>query len=228
MNRVQAVPGRAMDVGEPSISIIPMQAEHVTDVVRVHLHSYLGFFQTFLGPKFLRILYSEILKAPDHVAFVAQDNSGALIGFVVGVSHQSDFFARLARRRWFAFAIASLGAAIRRPKIIPRLFRALSYPKTSQAAAAQALLTDIAVVPEMNGRGIGQRLVTHLLIAMKQKNVDSVSLVTDRDANERVNRLYQRLGFQIARTYATPEGRWMNEYVINLTTWSAPSSVHYL
>lgn len=217
-----------MDVREPSISIIPMQEEHVNDVVRVHLRSYLGFFQTFLGPKFLRILYSEILKDSDHVAFVAQDNSGALVGFVVGVSHQSSFYARLARRRWFAFAVASLGAAIRHPKIIPRLFRALSYPETSQAAAAQALLTDIAVVPGMNGRGIGQRLSTHFLIAMKQKHIDSVSLVTDRDANEHVNRLYQRLGFQNTRTYVTPEGRWMNEYVVNLTTWSPPSSVQYL
>jgi ribosomal protein S18 acetylase RimI-like enzyme len=229
MSRVQAVPRCAMDVREPSISIVPMRTEHIDDVVRVYLDSFPGFFLTFLGSRFLRVIYSEILKTPDdHLVFVAQDSSGTLVGFVIGVLRQSDFYARLARQCWFGCAVASLGAVIRRPRIIPRLFRALRYSKTSQAAAVQAVLMGIAVVPEMEGCGIGQRLATHFLMAMKQKNIDSVSLVSDRDANDRANRFYRRLGFQIARTYVTPEGRWMNEYVIHLTTWSLPSSLHCL
>jgi ribosomal protein S18 acetylase RimI-like enzyme len=85
-------------------------------------------------------------------------------------------------------------------------------------------MMSIAVAPGISGHGVGQRLATHFLMTIKQKNIASVSLTTDRDANERVNRFYQRLGFQIARTYVTPEGRWMNEYIIDLSTWSPPSS----
>jgi ribosomal protein S18 acetylase RimI-like enzyme len=80
----------------------------------------------------------------------------------------------------------------------------------------------LAVAPEMQHRGIGRRLVAVFLGAMKQERVVAVSLTTDRDANEPVNRFYQHLGFRIARTYATQEGRWMNEYVIDLSGWSPP------
>jgi ribosomal protein S18 acetylase RimI-like enzyme len=224
VSHVHAAPTRLSDETRSCITIIPMRPEQVDDVVRVHLDSFPGYFLTCLGPRFLRPLYSEILKAPDHVAFVAQDSSGTLVGFVAGVTHQSGFYTRLARQRWFAFAAASLGAVIRRPTIIPRLFRALSYPRASQAAAAQALLMSIGVEPGLHGHSVGQRLTTRFLVTMKQKGLPSVSLTTDRNANEHANSLYQRLGFQIARSYVTPEGRWMNEYIIDLSTWSPPSS----
>jgi ribosomal protein S18 acetylase RimI-like enzyme len=165
------------------------------------------------------LLYAEILKSSDHVAFVAQDGANTIIGFVIGVVNQSGLYARLARQRWAAFALASSSAVIRRPAIIPRLFRALSYSKTSQAASAQALLMSIGVAPAGAGDGVGKRLVTHLLTAMREEGVTTVSLSTDRDSNGRANVFYQHLGFQVARTYVTPEGRWMNEYVIDLSDW---------
>jgi ribosomal protein S18 acetylase RimI-like enzyme len=80
----------------------------------------------------------------------------------------------------------------------------------------------LAVAPDAAGHGIGQLLVKHFLTVMKQRNVTTVSLTTDKDANERVNRFYQGLGFQIARAYTTREGRCMNEYVIDLTSWHHP------
>jgi ribosomal protein S18 acetylase RimI-like enzyme len=107
-----------------------------------------------------------------------------------------------------------------RPAIILRLFRALGYSQASQAATAQALLMSIAVAPHAAGHGVGQQLVTHFLMAMKQKQVTEVSLTTDRDANERANRFYRHFGFHLARTYITPEGRGMNEYVFDLATWT--------
>ena len=51
---------------------------------------------------------------------------------------------------------------------------------------------------------------------MQARGVSSVSLTTDRDNNERTNDFYQKLGFELARTYVTPEGRAMNEYLIQL------------
>jgi ribosomal protein S18 acetylase RimI-like enzyme len=74
----------------------------------------------------------------------------------------------------------------------------------------------LAVVPDMSGVGIGQGLVNHFLATLKDNGVATVSLTTDRDENARANHFYQRLGFQIARVYETPEGRWLNEYVIDL------------
>lgn len=206
-----------------SITIVPMQLEHINDVVRVHLASFHGYFLSFLGPKFLRLLYTEIIKESDHVAFVAQDESG-VVGFIVGVTHQSGFYARLARERQVAFAMAALGAVIRQIKIIPRLFRALTYSRKSREAAAQALLMSIGVLPEVQQYGVGKRLVITFLNAMKEEKVNEVSLTTDRDSNEKVNNFYQKLGFKLYRTFVTPEGRWMNEYVIDLSNWSGLTS----
>jgi ribosomal protein S18 acetylase RimI-like enzyme len=199
--------------------IIPMHLDHVNAVVSVHLASFHGYFLSFLGPRFLHLLYTEIIKEPDHIAFVAQDASG-VVGFVVGVTQQSGFYARLARKRQYAFAIAALGAAARNVKIIPRLFRALSYSRRSRTAAAQALLMSIGVLPEVQHTGVGKRLITTFLNAMRQEKVDKVSLTTDRDGNEKVNNFYQKLGFNLYRTYVTPEGRGINEYVIDLSACS--------
>lgn len=216
-----------MQVGgvEPTIRrgtvIVPMKTAHVDQVVRVHLQSFPGFFLTVMGPRFLRLLYGEILKSPDHVAFVALDEaSDMIIGFVAGVTKQSNFYGRLARQNWFNFALVSIPVVLRHPTIVPRLLRAFTYSKKTQSAAAQALLMSIAVLPGSMGRGIGQLLANQFLTAMWRQGIMSVSLTTDRVNNERTNRFYHKLGFEIARTYVTPEGRWMNEYVIDLTTWS--------
>ena len=200
-----------------SITIVPMQLDHVYEVVRVHLASFQGYFLSFLGPRFLRLLYTEILKEPDRIAFVAQDRS-VVVGFVVGVTNQCGFYARLARKRKFAFALAALGAAIRNVKIIPRLFRALTYSRTSRVAVTQALLMSIGVLPEVQHYGIGKQLVISFLNALKQEKVNEVSLTTDKDNNERVNEFYLKLGFKLYRTYVTPEGRWINEYAIYLSS----------
>lgn len=205
--------------GENSISIIPMQLEHLDDVIQVHLESFAGYFLTFLGPRFLRVLFTEIIKEPDHVAFVAQDQLG-MVGYVIGVTHQARFYSRLALRRQFAFAFASAHALVRDIKILPRLLRGMLYYRAAQKAASQALLMSIGVSPRSQQNGVGTQLVFAFLNAMKQRNIDKVSLLTDRDGNEKVNLFYQKIGFELCRQYVTAEGRWMNEYLIDMSNWS--------
>jgi ribosomal protein S18 acetylase RimI-like enzyme len=197
------------------ISVVPMEPQHVQDVVNVHQAQFPGFFLSFLGPRFLRLFYREILATPGQVSLVAVDG-GRVIGFVTGMDHQSRFFGRLVRRRLVAFAWTSLAAALRRPSIIPRLFRALTYSRVTRAATAQALLMSIAVSGDAAGNGIGQRLVRQFLDEMRNKGIDSVSLTTDRDDNDRANAFYRALGFQLARAYTSPTGRAVNEYFMNL------------
>jgi len=199
-----------------NITIDSMEENDLNSVVAVHLCSFPGFFLTFLGPRFLRLLYTQILVTTGHVALVARDDSGKVLGFIVGVPAQARFYRDALRRRWLAFSIASLSAVTRQPHIIPRLVRALRYPNNSEHALAQALLMSIAVVPDASGQGIGRNLVCRFLIEMKSSGYTTVSLVTDRDNNDRVNRFYKDLGFSLAQTYATSEGRWLNEYLITL------------
>jgi ribosomal protein S18 acetylase RimI-like enzyme len=199
-----------------SITILPMQLKDVEDVVRVHLASFPGFFLSFLGPRFLSLLYAEIVKEPGSITYVALDGS-KVIGFAAGVTQQAGFYSRLARKRMFAFAFAALGAIFRNLKIIPRLFRALTYPHDSQEAATPALLMSIGVLPGSEHAGIGRKLMEAYLVEARQKGIDKLSLTTDKYGNDRVNRFYEKLGFTVYRAYQTHEGRWINEYVIDLS-----------
>lgn len=185
----------------------------VAQIVETHLQSFSGFFLTFLGRDFLQLLYAQF--AQEGVVFVA-DLDGRVAGFVAGVTQQSGFYRRLVERQKWAFAHAALSAALRRPSIIPRLLRALKRPAAAQQFAAEACLTSIAVRPEAAGQGLGQQLVRAFCAELAARDVPAVCLTTDRDKNERVNRFYQQLGFQLSSTFVTPEGRAMNEYVISL------------
>jgi ribosomal protein S18 acetylase RimI-like enzyme len=192
-----------------------MVLSDLESVVGIHLESFPGFFLTFLGHDFLALLYKSMQSDPESVALVASSD-GQIEGFVAGVMHQSGFYQRLIKRQKWAFAVAALGALLRRPAIAPRLLRALRQSAEAQQASAEACLMSIAVRPESEGKGIGKQLVTAFCQELAKRGVPAVCLTTDRDNNDRVNHFYQQLGFCLSQSYVTPEGRAMNEYLILL------------
>jgi ribosomal protein S18 acetylase RimI-like enzyme len=63
---------------------------------------------------------------------------------------------------------------------------------------------------------VGQALVGAFLEEAKQHGLKHVNLTTDRDNNDLVNHFYQEFGFRCYRSFITPEGRAMIEYVIDV------------
>lgn len=205
---------------DDEISIIAMKQEHVLDVVRVHEVAFPGYFLTFLGRRFLRLLYSEILKTEGNSSVVAWSSKHqAVVGFAVAVSDQENFYSGLIQRRLFAFATAALRATIRNPRIIPRLLRALTYPSKSREAPAQACFLSMGVHPDMRGRQIAVRMTDKMMQGLKDNGAESVLFVIDRDVNERAKNFHYRYGARPVREYQTPEGRWMEDLVLDLKTW---------
>jgi ribosomal protein S18 acetylase RimI-like enzyme len=184
-------------------------------IVQIHLDSFPGFFLTFLGPRFLKLLYSNVAQDSDGIVLIAEVND-KVIGFVVGITHQTGFYWRLIQRQKWAFAWTSLGAVLRRPTIVPRLWRALRRPSDATESAAEACLMSIAVHPHFRGQGIGKQLVLAFCREIVERGESAICLTTDRDHNEAVNHFYQRLGFDLSRSFTTPEGRAMNEYIWTL------------
>jgi ribosomal protein S18 acetylase RimI-like enzyme len=195
--------------------IRPMAPSDLDMLVTIHLASFPGFFLTFLGQDFLALLYQNIQRDLDGIVLVAAGND-RIEGFVAGVTRQTGFYRRLVEKHKWAFASATLGAVLRRPTILPRVLRALRRPEDAQQAAAEACLMSIAVRPESQGRGIGKELVEAFCRELAERGAKAVCLTTDRDHNDGVNRFYQKLGFTVGRSYVTPEGRHMNEYVLSL------------
>ena len=199
------------------VVIVPMIENHVDEAVKIHLDSFPNFFSSFLGPKYISIAYSEMLKVPDHIALVAKGTDQRIVGFVIGMTDQTSFYAHMARKHWLKIALASIPAVLSRPQTLIRLFRSFLYPRKSREASAKALLLSMAVSPSASGFGIGQQLVQVFLSQMKENNVPAVCLTTDADNNERTNRFYQHSGFVLTRSYTTDEGRRINEYIFELT-----------
>ncbi len=197
------------------IQIRPMKINDVAKVIEVHLLGFSGFFLTFLGPAFLRELYNATIYDPSGIAFVAE-YQGNISGFVSGTTEPGGFYRRLLRKRWWGFAMAALIPLTKRPSIIFRLLRAFSKPGEAKNKMGCGTLMSLAVTPDSKGQGIGEALVYAYLKESSLQGLKCVNLTTDRDNNEQVNFFYQKLGFVCNRTYTTPEGRVMNEYLYSL------------
>lgn len=198
--------------------ILPLSGAHLDEVVALHRRSFPanGFFLSFLGPRFLRLYYEGIVGFPDAIGYVLVEEE-KVVGLVCGTVGPSGFYRYLLRTRWWRFALAALGAALRKPAIVPRLVRAWRYPQETPISPECATLTSLAVDPDHMGRGIGAELVAAFLQGLlKHGGGRSVSLTTDRDGNDGVNAFYQAQGFRCTRSYITPEGRRMNEYTLQL------------
>ncbi len=193
----------------------PMRSEDLPEIVRTHMRSFPDFFLTFLGPRFLELLYRNIALDSEGILLVA-DIDGRAVGFVAGVTRQTGFYRRLIRRQAWAFAWAATSAAFQRPAIIPRLWRALHRPGDAAQSTAEACLMSIAVSPEFQGRGLGKQLVGAFCHELVARGESVVCLTTDRDDNAATNCFYQQLDFKLVRWFVTPEGRTMNEYIRNL------------
>lgn len=192
-----------------------MKLKDLEEIVNIHLNSFQGFFLSFLGPKFLMLFYKGIISSTLGVGFVYIDNN-RIEGFICGAINPSDFFHNLLRTKWFHFSIASLGAILKKPSIIPRLLRAINSPSSSSKGDKKATLMSIGIDSQVQGKGVGGILVQNFLKELKSKGIYEVNLTTDRLNNKRANQFYKKLGFTLKRYFTTPEDREMNEYIIKL------------
>lgn len=196
-------------------------AADVPDAAELHRRAFPSFFLSELGPAFLREFYRSFL-AEGAVTVVARDTAGRLVGVVVGHVNPSGFFRRLLAKRWYAFAIASLSLVVRRPTVLPRLFRALTYRgQGGEEQPPGALLSSICVEPAIQGMGTGHLVLEAWLRELQLQGETRAHLTTDAVDNGSVNAFYVRSGWRLFSSYETSDQRRMNCYV-----WSADTSGH--
>lgn len=199
----------------PEHTTVPLTAGHIDECVRLHRQAFPTFFLSQLGPRFLSEFYRAFLDDPDAVTGVALDGRGDVQGVVVGTTRPGGFFSRLLKRRWYAFALASLALVVRRPSAIPRLLRAVRYRGGVPLEVEGALLSSICVAPSGQGHGVGSLLLGHFEGVVRSAGLPAY-LVTDRSENEAGNGFYVHNGWRRAGSYETPEGRTMNCYVLDI------------
>lgn len=203
-----------------SFTIRSLAPEHIDPTVKVHMNAFPSFFLTFLGPRFLKEFYRSFLEDAAGIGLVAvAQDTGQVIGVVVGPFNPQGYFKRLLKRRWWAFCLASTGAILRRPTVIKRLLNAVLYRGDSpDVGPPRALLSSLAVHVDYQKHGIGRALVNAYVDVVKQRGGQGCFLTTDADGNEKVNRFYQSLGWVLESTFVTPQGRRMNRYTCDIQT----------
>lgn len=193
-----------------------MNMSDIEQVVQTHLRTFPFFFLSLMGKQFLRLYYSSICLDSDGMAFVCLNDSGMIIGFVVGTTNPRDFYYRLFKKKWYKFACASIAAIIKKPSIMLRIICAATYHRSNPIGSDIAGLHSIGISPETQQQGLGRELISVFLEHARKHKCQKVFLTTDRDNNEAVNRFYIKNGFVIEREFVTQQGRWMNEYWITL------------
>jgi len=197
-----------------NVNIRAARKEDLDAVVGIHMRAFRGFFLTTLGPRFLFELYRGFFSTPDGRLLVAEVD-GKIGGFVAGTLAPRRFFRSLLAAHWWRFGTAALGAIIRRPHdVLPRVLSAIWYrgEAPSQLPGA-ALLSSIAVNPDISGVGIGRMLINAYCEEASKKGVAFVYLTTDRDRNDSTNRFYRLHDFEIESELRRRNGRVMIRYV---------------
>lgn len=186
----------------------------INEVVEIHRGSFPGYFLSLLGSGFLALYYESIVEAREGIAIVYSQR-GRILGFATGMVNPAGFFRRLLKRRWWQFAWLSLPAVARKPAIIPRLLRTLTYPGRTPEGNDVASLTSIAVSPEATGGGIGTALFQAFVIAAKERGAQVLHCGAKK-AEEKVNEFYRKVGFTEIKELCTPQGEEIVEYVLRL------------
>src|SRR4030066_589383 len=99
------------------IRIRQMTKSDIERVVEIHLQVFEGFFLSFLGPRFLTILYSAIVDDPTGISFLAFDEQNTY-GFVAGTTEAAGFYRRIIMHRLLKFTVASFPPLLRNPRIL--------------------------------------------------------------------------------------------------------------
>lgn len=197
------------------LALRPLDTGDVTTLAALHRVAFPDFFLSSLGEPFLTQFYRGFLQDDTAVTTVALGEDARILGAVVGTTEPAGFFRRLLKNRFWGFALASAGAALRHPPSAPRLIRAVTYRGDARTAQG-ALLSSICVDPQAQGTGVGHALLTSWETRAREHGAESAFLTTDALDNEAVNRFYLSAGWSLHETFETRQGRRMNFYTKRL------------
>ena len=133
------------------------------------------------------------------LAFVAEDAAG-VGGYVLGAADSQAFANRLESDWWPALRerYSAPGAEVPRQRWTPdqRVASAIHHPRRIPGDLAERYPSHLHIdlLPRLQGRGYGRRMMNVLLGALRDQDSQGVHLAVSRD-NQRAVAFYRRLGF---------------------------------
>ncbi len=183
----------------------------IDQIVSIHLDTFRGFFLTFMGRGFLKLMYRSYTEHPESGILIAEDE-GDVVGFLAYSGAFSGLYEYMIKKRLIPFGWYSLGVFFRKPTVFMRLIRAFLKPSETKRKEAYIELASIGVRPDMKSAGVGSQLIDALKAQTDFVKFSYITLETDAVQNEGANHFYQKNGFLLVREFTTTEGRRMYEY----------------
>ncbi len=192
-------------------SISEFEKDTINDIVSVHLDTFQGFFLTFMGSGFLKLMYRSYAEHKDSGILVAFEDE-KLVGFLAYSDDLSGLYKYMIKKRLFLFGWYGLCAFFRKPSVFMRLVRAFLKPSETKRDEKYVELASIGVDPSVKAKGIGSQLIDALKAQVDFSEYAYITLETDAINNEGANHFYLKNGFALEREFETNEGRKMFEY----------------
>jgi hypothetical protein len=179
-------------------------------IVDLHLKAFRFFFLTTLGRPFLRGFYKAIIHNSNGIGIGILEKE-KLLAFAIGSSKKGGFYSDIFKNNFFYLGLCCLPSVIRKPQIIIRILKSLFAKDTSEAIIlGSATLLSICVDPAKSKEGLGE-----LTLKAFEKEVflvaNGLSLTTDSDNNDHVNRFYIKNNYKLVSDFTQGE-RKMNLY----------------
>lgn len=183
----------------------------IDSIVDIHMETFTGFFLTFIGRGFLKLMYRSYAEYKDSGVLVAFDEEKP-IGFLAYSGDLSGLYKYMIKKRLIPFGWYSLGAFFRKPTVFMRLVRAFLKPGETNREEKYVELASIGVDPNVKSMGVGSQLIDELKAQVDFNEYAYITLETDAVNNYGANHFYQKNEFELVRVFSTHEGRKMNEY----------------
>lgn len=175
----------------------------------IHKTAFENFFLTLLGIDFLETYYKACIKYDDSIAICAVDEEDNILGFATGCLHANQYHKKLILKNLYSFAIRGLMLILCRPKALLRLAMNLNKTPNPKEDKEYSELLSIAILPELNGSGLGEVLLTNFENEAFSRGSKKVTLTTDYYDNNRVLSFYKKCGYGVFYDFITYPNRRM-------------------
>lgn len=181
----------------------------------IHSQSFPNFFLTTLGPNFLSVFYTSLLRDKKTISWGIKEND-ILIGFFVASENSDGLYKRIFINNFVDFLIPLLNAFSKNISLLFRLIKSFkSINEHRVPVDYKASLLSICVLPAFSGKGLGKLLIDKLEYELIHRNISNYYLTTDADSNESTNIFYQKNQFYLYLNFWQGK-RKMNLYLKNI------------
>lgn len=211
---------------KPIATLRPMDRGDLTFVTTEHRAHFPGNVMGRLGGPFLRRYYATFLDSPYAVATIAEID-GRSCGYLVGILDTRAHRKLLLRRHGAPLVATALLGLLLHPRLASGLLArrvSLRFQRLRErnettgprpAPAKVAVLSHVATVRGMRGKGGGRALVSDFVETSRASQADRISLATI-DGSDGAGEFYARQGWHLQTRRQTFDGRWIRLYDLEL------------